>query len=816
MVIQRKKLWLISSLFGVVLFVVVLTAAALQGKIAPFFIPGEGSTQLRETVLGVALAAFVFSFLLIIRLYVENRMDFLYWYSLSLGLIAVCALSTLPQKVVGGALSWTGRTAQYLAGIYFLIATLQALRQAKEKGMAFGKFVGASFQSGEEKYRALAEDSPDMISRFNRELRTVYMNPAGFNALGRAPEAIIARLIGEAGIPEPYCRLWEERIKKVFETGKPEESEESFSIGGNGFRHYHSRFVPELNRDGKVEFVLVVSRDITERKRAEEALRKSEQRLAVAVGATGIGIFDSNSLTGDIAGNEQFGYLIGLGATATTTTSTKLSQHYHKDQWAERVHPEDWLGLRAKIDECQSQRRPLDAEYRVVGADGTERWVNVRGVFQDDDQGNATHFLGVIIDITAHKRAEERLAADLKGLTRMQQLSGKLVEGAEIQPLLQEIMETAVAIMGANKGTLQLLESDSLRIVAHHGHGQPFLDFFASAENRASACGAAMTSGQRVIIPDIETDPLFAATPSLGILREAGVRSVQSTPLISRTGALLGILTTQWSVPYSPHEHDLRRIDLLARQAADLIGLSTSAEALKKANAELEERVQERTEELAKSRERLQLLASQLLLAQEKERKRVAVELHDGLLSELAAMKMLLESKMKILKQENLSDLSGFRNVSDILARVMKEARGIMNNLHPSVLDELGLIAAMNWLCGEYQKSYPHIKIETKVGASEVDISESMRIVIYRVLQEALNNFAKHGKGDLVDISLSKSDGAFALTIRDNGHGFAIEKAQKGLGLESMRERVEISGGHFQIESGIGQGTTIRANWQLP
>ena len=136
-----------------------------------------------------------------------------------------------------------------------------------------------------------------------------------------------------------------------------------------------------------------------------------------------------------------------------------------------------------------------------------------------------------------------------------------------------------------------------------------------------------------------------------------------------------------------------------------------------------------------------------------------------------------------------------------------------MNNLHPSVLDELGFLAAMNWLCGEYQKSYPHISVQTEIAVSESDISDGIRIVIFRVLQEALNNFAKHGKGDRVEVSLSKSEGTFSFVIRDNGQGFDVEKAEKGLGLESMRERVELSGGEFQIESIIGQGTTIRAIW---
>jgi len=83
------------------------------------------------------------------------------------------------------------------------------------------------------------------------------------------------------------------------------------------------------------------------------------------------------------------------------------------------------------------------------------------------------------------------------------------------------------------------------------------------------------------------------------------------------------------------------------------------------------------------------------------------------------------------------------------------------------------------------------------------------------VIQEALNNFARHGRGDRVDLSLTKSNNTFMLLIRDNGQGFDVEKAGKGLGLESMRERVQISDGEFQLESAIGQGTTIRAIWSI-
>lgn len=203
-------------------------------------------------------------------------------------------------------------------------------------------------------------------------------------------------------------------------------------------------------------------------------------------------------------------------------------------------------------------------------------------------------------------RAEGRLASDLAALGRIHELSGRFLDSGGLNPLLQDIMNAAAIIVNAEMGTLHLLEGNTLRIVASFGHQQPFLDCFASsAENRASACGKAMTCRERVVVPDVETSSLFVGTSSLPILRDAGVRAVQSTPMIGRSGMLLGILTTQWKVQHIPDEHDLRRIDLLVRQAADLIEHAKAEEELCKSRNDLELRVKERTAELAKLNQEL-------------------------------------------------------------------------------------------------------------------------------------------------------------------------------------------------------------------
>lgn len=223
-------------------------------------------------------------------------------------------------------------------------------------------------------------------------------------------------------------------------------------------------------------------------------------------------------------------------------------------------------------------------------------------------------------------------------------------------------------------------------------------------------------------------------------------------------------------------------------------------------------------EELRESQKRLQYLSSQLINAQETERKRIAEDLHDSICASLSAIKFGLERNMAQMKRDS-PEMNGLKEIIAHVSGSIDETRRIMSNLRPSVLDDLGLLPTINWFCREFQKTYPAIRMQDEMRLSEDEVPEPLKIVIYRVMQEALNNVVKHSRADLVRLCLRKSDTAIEWIIQDNGTGFVSKDAvsrkniRVGFGLTSMKERVEFSGGAFEIESSKGAGTTLRAVW---
>src|SRR5215831_9313090 len=142
---------------------------------------------------------------------------------------------------------------------------------------------------------------------------------------------------------------------------------------------------------------------------------------------------------------------------------------------------------------------------------------------------------------------------------------------ADSSLLYYDVLDAAIEITGANMGNIQLLDQGVLKIVAQRGFERPFLEFFDSVHEGNAACGTARHLGERVIVEDVSTSPVFADSPARDVVLAAGVKAVQSTPLISRSGSLIGIFSTHFREPHRPDHRELRLLDLLAYQAVSFI-----------------------------------------------------------------------------------------------------------------------------------------------------------------------------------------------------------------------------------------------------
>ena len=227
-------------------------------------------------------------------------------------------------------------------------------------------------------------------------------------------------------------------------------------------------------------------------------------------------------------------------------------------------------------------------ELRHVCKDGREVTVDSRMQLIGDDA-----VLEVNRDITARKQSEiaeqqseARLADELARSQLLHSISVELILEQRVDALYQKLVDAAVIVMRSQFGSMQKFDADrgsggELHLLAHLGFSPQAAKFWEwIGVELHSSCAAAMRTRQRVIVSDVEQYDDLVGTDDLVMFREAGIRATQTTPLLSRNGLLVGMISTHWSEPHQPSERDLRQLDILARQAADLIERSQTANVL--------------------------------------------------------------------------------------------------------------------------------------------------------------------------------------------------------------------------------------------
>src|SRR5215212_1725514 len=416
----------------------------------------------------------------------------------------------------------------------------------------------------------------------------------------------------------------------------------------------------------------------------------------------------------------------------------------------------------------------------------------------------------------------EHSAADLKAMRRLNEIGARCAKnGDDIDACLTEILDVAIEISGADKGNIQLLnnESNSLWVVTQRGFEEVFLEFFECVDNGDSACGIALQSKQRVVVENVNDSEIFAGKPSLHAMHEADVLAVQSLPLISSAGKVLGIISTHFSNAHRPSEQELRLMDLLARQTADYLE--------RKRVEEEREGLLAREHELRHTAEEANRLKDEFLAIMSHElRNPLNVILgYAELLLRMGEIKSAphLHRMADAVKRNAVAQSKLIRDLLD-LSRLRS---GKLELNRETVSPVNSIENAIETVRMDAESKGVEIKVE---APDDVLFVRADPVRLEQIIWNLLNNSVKFTpRGGCITVRLEEENEQLVLTVTDNGQGIdssflphifeifrqadtGISRAQQGMGigLAVVQQLVELHGGLVSADSaGVGKGATF-------
>ncbi len=240
-----------------------------------------------------------------------------------------------------------------------------------------------------------------IVSRFDRSLRHQYVSSSIEVLTGHPKDYFIGKTNRELGMPEDLVAQWEEAIKNVFETGRPKQIEFNYS-SPEGIKYFSAELTPEHSVGGLITNVISTTRDLTEHRKADEDLRKSEYIFRESQRAANIGSYYANFIAGRWESSEVLNTIFGIDSDYDRSIQG----------WADLIHPDDREMMVSYLrEEVISKQKPFEKEYRIVrNNDGVTRWVHGKGIAKFDSDGNSLSLIGTIQDVTEHKQAEKEMA----------------------------------------------------------------------------------------------------------------------------------------------------------------------------------------------------------------------------------------------------------------------------------------------------------------------------------------------------------------------------------------------------------------------
>jgi len=496
----------------------------------------------------------------------------------------------------------------------------------------------------------------------------------------------------------------------------------------------------DFDAQGRMLRVVGMVADITERKQAEEALRVSEERLRLAQQAARIGSFERDVRTGRVTWAEGLESLYGLPPGSVHGKTTAF--------FNDLIHPADRERTTHLIQQALKTGQPTEGEWRAIWPDGSVHWIASRWQVLTDQSGEPSRVVGVNMDITERKQAEDALV-ELNNTLEAQ--SALLKSNEELLKIFVKNVPAAVAMLDREMRYVQVSDRWCTDYLPGRDQilGRSHYELFPDMPERWKEVHRRCLEGETLRADDDRWDG-------------------QDGPHWAR-----------WEVrPWKTADGTVGGILILAE---DITRRKQMEEALSG-------------------------MSRKLIEAQEQERARIARELHDDVSQRLAVMAVEIEQ----LRRDPCRIRSRLQELQEQVGNISNDIQALSHDLHSSKLEYLGVPGGMKSWCREFgERQKLEIDFRHDVRSS---LPTEIGICLFRVLQEALHNAAKHSGVKRIEVQLHEGSSEIDLIVSDSGRGFDVAAVEqgKGLGLTSMRERVRLINGTIAIESKPMAGTTIR------
>jgi len=819
--IESRRLWCVITLGGLAAVLTAYAVLCVYGYGPKFYLPNQGSTALREWVLAAAALEFFGVAVYFKILHRRSLAKFARWYSLGLLLISAGLAGVLVGRF-DSWLSWAGRAGQYISGVYMVIAS--AMLVQNRRGLTIAESVTAFFTDSQKTYAQLKiavgqlahserqfretfDNAPVGIAQIGISGRLLEVNAAYCNMLGYKRGELLTKT--ESQITHPDDLVFEELLVNELFSGKRScyTIENRYMTGRGEYLWVRVTASMSANDEWSNDrHRICIVENISERKKTEESLKKTSESLDQEKSILNTVMnCTTNAHLVYLDRDFNFKYVNEIYASSC---GCKASQMVGKNHFELFPHQEN----EAIFRHVRETGKPVEFHDKPF-------------IFPDQPNRGVTYWDWALTPVKNHAGEIEGLVLSLIETTGRKRLESQRERAVERFKLLAE---TAGVLLSSQKPQ-EIIESLCTKMM-HHLDCHVFFNFMADAENGnlklnacagidadeaakiktldygVAVCGCVARDKKRIVASNIDT----VYDPRTELVRSYGIKAYACHPILTQDSKLIGTLSfgTRSRIAFTDEELELMKA--VSDQVAIAMGRIAAQHEIEKVNEELERKVADRTAVAEDRAVQLRALASDVTLAEQKERKRLAHILHDHLQQILAAAK-LKTSLLKLELEDNLSSCA-VADIIELLTQSIQCSRNLSAELSPPILHDGGLTRGLNWLSHWMEEKHGLEVIIKCAQPIENELPEDIKYFVFEGVREMLFNVVKHANVKRAWLEVKHSRDTLHVTVKDEGVGMDVKETvrrKEGFGLFSIRERIQCFGGELKLSSSKGMGTSI-------